>query len=68
MEDRLRPIGRLARGRGLPAALTASMRTGMETHQVFDLSERLIEVTEHRAGIYACHHCRGVTRAEFPTA
>jgi transposase len=48
------------------SALTASMQTGMETRQVFDLPERLIEVTEHRAWIYACPHCRGVTRAEFP--
>jgi transposase len=48
------------------AALTASMQTGAETRQVFDLPERLIEVTEHQAGIYACSHCRGETRAEFP--
>jgi len=48
------------------AALTASMRTGAERRQVFDLPERLIEVTEHEAVIYACPHCRGVTRAEFP--
>ena len=34
--------------------------------QVFDLPERLIEVTERQAVIYACPHCRGVTRAEFP--
>ena len=49
----------------------ASMQTDMETRQVFDLQvfelpERLIEVTEHQAVIYACPHCRGVTRAEFP--
>jgi transposase len=48
------------------AALAASMRTGVERRQVFDLPERLIEVTEHQAAIYACPHCRGVTRAAFP--
>jgi transposase len=46
--------------------LTASMQTSVETRQVFDLPERLIEVTEHQAVIYACAHCRSVTRAEFP--
>jgi transposase len=48
------------------AGLTASMQTGMETRQVFDLPERGIEVTEHQALIYACPHCRGLTRAAFP--
>lgn len=48
------------------AALTASMQKGVETRQVFDLPFRLIEVTEHQAVIYACPHCRGVTRAFFP--
>lgn len=48
------------------AALAASMQTGMEARQVFDLPERLIEVTEHQAAIYACAHCRGETRAAFP--
>lgn len=48
------------------SALTASMQTGVERRQVFDLPFRLIEVTEHQAVIYACPHCRGVTRAEFP--
>ncbi len=48
------------------AGLTASMQTGVEARQVFDLPERLIEVTEHQAAIYACAHCRGVTRASFP--
>lgn len=48
------------------AKLEASMQTGEEARQVFDLPERPIEVTEHRAAVYACAHCRGVTRAEFP--
>ena len=48
------------------AALTASMQTGFEARQVFDLPERLIEVTEHRGAIYACAHCGGQTRASFP--
>ena len=39
-------------------ALAASMRIGVETRQVFDTPERLIEVTEHQAAIYACAHCR----------
>jgi transposase len=42
------------------------MQTGMEMRQVFDLPERLIEVTEHQALIYACAHCRRPTRAAFP--
>jgi len=48
------------------AGLTASMERGVERRQVFDLPERLIEVTEHQAAIYGCAHCRGVTRAAFP--
>ena len=36
------------------AALTASMQTGMETRQMFDLPERLIEATERQAVTYAC--------------
>ena len=48
------------------AALAASMQTGVEARQVFDLPERLIEVTEHQALIYVCPHCRGATRAAFP--
>lgn len=49
------------------ATLTASMRTGVEARQVFDLPERLIEVTEHQALIYACAHCACETRAAFPS-
>lgn len=48
------------------AELKASMQTGEEARQVFDLPFRPIEVTEHRAAIYACARCRGVTRALFP--
>ena len=42
------------------------MRTGVETRQVFDLPERLIEVTEHQAAIYACAIAAARTRARFP--
>ena len=48
------------------AGLTASMAQGMERRQVFDLPERLIEVTEHQGLIYVCACCRGVTRTPFP--
>ena len=33
---------------------------------MFDLVERPLIVTEHRASIYRCARCRGVTRAPFP--
>ena len=48
------------------AGLTASMRVGMEKRQVFDLPERLIEVTEHQALVYCCTACGLETKAEFP--
>jgi len=48
------------------AGLAASMQIGVEARQVFDLPERLIEVTEHQALIYGCPCCRGQTRAAFP--
>jgi len=48
------------------AQLKASMQRGVERRQVFDLPERLIEVTEHQAAIYRCDHCRSVTRGAFP--
>src|SRR5271168_3447283 len=48
------------------AGLTASMQTGMEKRQVFDLPERLIEITEHQASTYCCAACGFETKAEFP--
>jgi transposase len=48
------------------ASLTAAMQTGVEKRQVFDLPERLIEVTEHQASIYCCAACGVETKAEFP--
>ncbi|MBV8324641.1 MAG: transposase, partial [Hyphomicrobiales bacterium] len=48
------------------ASLTASMQTRMEKRQVFDLPERLIEVTEHQASIYCCAACGFETKAAFP--
>ncbi len=47
-----------------PSAL--AMARGLERRQVFDLPERLIEVTEHRGLVYACAGCGGATRAAFP--
>jgi len=48
------------------AGLAAWMQTGMEKRQVFDLPERLIEVTEHQASVYRCSACGFQTRAAFP--
>jgi transposase len=48
------------------ADLTASMQTAMEKRQVFDLTERLIQVTEHQASVYCCAACGFETKAEFP--
>jgi transposase len=48
------------------AGLTASMETGVERRQVFDLPKKLIEVTEHQASIYCCAACGGETKADFP--
>ena len=46
--------------------LEAGSAIGGEKRQVFDLPERLLQVTEHQALIYRCAHCRGVTKAAFP--
>ena len=48
------------------APLQPGMARGVETRQVFDLVERPLIVTEHRATIYRCARCRGATRAAFP--
>ena len=48
------------------AKLKASMMTGVEKRQVFDLPEPRLEVTEHQAQIYACEQCHGMTKAAFP--
>ena len=48
------------------AGLTLAMAREMETRQVFDLPEKLIEVTEHRRPVYACAGCGGRTGAAFP--
>ena len=48
------------------AKLRASMITGIEKRQVFDLPEPRLEVTEHQAQIYSCAHCHGTTKAAFP--
>ena len=37
-----------------------------EARQVFDLVERPLAVTEHRASLQRCGHCRGWTKAPFP--
>ena len=47
-------------------SLDANSATGGERRQVFDFPERPLLVTEHRATIYRCPHCRGVTKAAFP--
>ncbi len=46
--------------------LTDAMATRVETRQVFEMPEPRLEVTEHRARVYTCACCHGVTRAAFP--
>ncbi len=48
------------------ALLGPGTARGVEARQVFDLIERPLIVTEHRASIYRCRRCRGVTKAAFP--
>jgi transposase len=48
------------------ALLAPEMARSLEARQVFDLVERPLIVIEHRALIYRCARCRGVTRAPFP--
>ena len=48
------------------ASLNPKSAIGVEKRQVFDLPQRPLEVTEHRASIYRCAQCRGVTKAAFP--
>lgn len=48
------------------AGLSAWMQTGMEKRQVFDLPEKLVEITEHQASVYRCAACGFETRAAFP--
>ncbi len=48
------------------AGLTVSMQRDVERRQVFDLPDRLIEVTEHQASVYCCAACGGETKAAFP--
>ena len=49
---------------GLPLDPKSAVR--IEKRQVFDLVERPLVVTEHRAAIYRCAGCRGETKAVFP--
>jgi transposase len=48
------------------SGLNMAMAGGFERRQVFDLPERLIEITEHRGLVYACAGCGKPTRADFP--
>jgi transposase len=47
--------------------LAAKLAIGVEKRQVFDIVERPLRVTEHQASIYRCAHCRGVSKAAFPS-
>ena len=46
--------------------LLADSKIGEEKRQVFDLPEKPLIVTEHRAAIHDCPACRRRTRADFP--
>jgi transposase len=47
--------------------LEPNSAVAVEKRQVFDLPERPLLVTEHRASTHRCAHCRGVTKAPFPS-
>ena len=72
--DTLRPVDKPDRierhaataCRHCQACLTAAVVTGVERRQVFELPQPRLEVTEHQASIYRCHHCHGTTKAAFP--
>jgi len=74
--DTLRPVDKPDRierhavtaCRHCQVCLTVAMVTNEERRQVFDLPQPHLEVTEHRAVTYRCHHCRGATTAAFPEA
>ncbi len=44
----------------------AASKTGEEKRQVFDLPEKQLIVTEHRAAIHDCPACGLRMRADFP--
>jgi transposase len=46
--------------------LSAAWKVGEEKRQVFDLPEKPLIVTEHRAAIHDCAACGRRTRADFP--
>ncbi len=48
------------------SSLDPKAAIGIEKRQVFDIPARPLRVTEHRATIYRCAQCRGVTKAAFP--
>ncbi len=48
------------------ARLSAASKVGEEKRQVFDLPEKPLIVTEHRAAVHRCPACRRRTRARFP--
>jgi transposase len=48
------------------ARLLAGSKIGEEKRQVFDLPEKPLIVTEHRAAVHDCSACGRRTRADFP--
>lgn len=48
-------------------SVDAKWAIGIEKRQVFDIPERPLLVTEYQATIYRCAHCRGLTKAAFPS-